>query len=315
MPDGNDKPQVAILKEFQNETRGILDPNSAVSYILYTRSNPEKGTPLFLNNMDALKNSNFSPSKKTKFITHGWKSSALSASQVDMKNAYLEYGDYNVFLVDWQPLAASTFYLGPMRNTEQVGQNAGQFIDFLISETGLSPRDIHFIGHSLGAHVAGNAGSAIKFGRISRVTGLDPALPGFHIFATEKERLDPSDANFVDVIHSCGGVLGFLQPLGHIDFYPNAGTAVQPGCCCIPELLEACSHGRSYSYFTESINEKSGLVATQCDTWDAYVNKHCESKSSVLMGEHVDKSATGSYFLKTRSEPPFAYTEEINNHL
>lgn len=37
MPDGNDKPQVAILKELQNETRGILDINSAVSYILYTR--------------------------------------------------------------------------------------------------------------------------------------------------------------------------------------------------------------------------------------------------------------------------------------
>lgn len=37
MPDGNGKPQVAILKELQNETRGILDINSAVSYILYTR--------------------------------------------------------------------------------------------------------------------------------------------------------------------------------------------------------------------------------------------------------------------------------------
>lgn len=54
--------------------------------IFFCRANPEKGTPLFLNNMEALRNSNYSPSRKTKFITHGWKSSALSGSQVEMKN-------------------------------------------------------------------------------------------------------------------------------------------------------------------------------------------------------------------------------------
>lgn len=72
---------------------------------------------------------------------------------------------------------------------------------------------------------------------MSRVTGLDPALPGFHVLSSEKTRLDPTDALFVDVIHSCGGVLGFLQPLGKADFYPNAGTAIQPGCCCVPEIM------------------------------------------------------------------------------
>lgn len=85
--------------------------------------------------------------------------------------------------------------------------------------------------------MAGNAGSATTSGKLSRVTGLDPALPGFHMFASEKTRLDPTDATFVDVIHSCGGMLGFLQPLGKVDFYPNAGTAIQPGCCCVPEMM------------------------------------------------------------------------------
>lgn len=32
------------------------------------------------------------------------------------------------------------------------------------------------------------------------------------------------------------------------------------------------------------------------------------------MGEHVDKSASGSYFLRTRSEPPYAYLPEITNN-
>lgn len=51
-----------------------------------------------------------------------------------------------MILVDWQPLAANTFYLGPMRNTEKVGQTAAEFIDFLVKETGLKPEVIHFIG-------------------------------------------------------------------------------------------------------------------------------------------------------------------------
>lgn len=59
---------------------------------------------------------------------------------------YLKYNDYNVILVDWQPLAASTFYLGPMRNTERVGKTAAEFIDFLVVETGVRTEDIHFLG-------------------------------------------------------------------------------------------------------------------------------------------------------------------------
>ena len=48
--------------------------------------------------------------------------------------------------MDWEPLAASTFYLGPMHNTARVGTNAANFIDFLVRETGLKTEDVHFIG-------------------------------------------------------------------------------------------------------------------------------------------------------------------------
>ena len=47
-------------------------------------------------------------------------------------------------------------------------------------------------------------------------------------------RLDPSDALFVDVIHSNAKPLvdmgaGLYEPCGHVDFYPNGGQE-QPGC-------------------------------------------------------------------------------------
>ena len=64
---------------------------------------------------------------------------------IDVKE-FLENGDFNVFLVNWEPMAASTFYLGPMRNTGKVGAKAAEFIDFLVSETGLTTDNIHFIG-------------------------------------------------------------------------------------------------------------------------------------------------------------------------
>jgi len=38
-----------------------------------------------LNNTTNLASSDFKPTRKTKFITHGWKSSASSAGLLDMK--------------------------------------------------------------------------------------------------------------------------------------------------------------------------------------------------------------------------------------
>ncbi|XP_008479096.1 lipase member H-like [Diaphorina citri] len=63
--------------------------------------------------------------------------------------------------------------------------------------------------------------------------GLDPAGPLFES-QDPRSRLDSSDAQFVDVIHSNGenlilGGLGSWQPLGHVDFYPNGGR-MQKGC-------------------------------------------------------------------------------------
>ena len=59
--------------------------------------------------------------------------------------------------------------------------------------------------------------------------GLDPAGP-FFTLVHPAVRLDPSDAKYVDVIHTGAGGLGTPRTdNGHIDFFPNGGYN-QPGC-------------------------------------------------------------------------------------
>eukprot|EP00061_Rhincodon_typus_P018402 g47560.t1 len=92
--------------------------------------------------------------------------------------------------------------------------------------------DVYLVGHSLGAHAAGEAGKRTP--GISRITGLDPVEPYFQNTPPEV-RLDPTDALFVDVIHTDGSsqfpsiAFGMFQACGHVDFYPNGGENM-PGC-------------------------------------------------------------------------------------
>lgn len=44
-----------------------------------------------------------------------------------------------------------------------------------------------------------------------------------------KDRIDATDAEFVDIIHTNGDKNGLFKSLGDIDFFPNGGKA-QPNC-------------------------------------------------------------------------------------
>ncbi|NXO59377.1 LIPR3 protein, partial [Aramus guarauna] len=136
----------------------------------------------------------------------------------------------NCIAVDWQDGAKGT-YIRAVNNIRVTGAEIAYFIKTLQKISRYSPCKIHLIGHSLGAHTAGEAGRSIP--GIRRITGLDPAGPCFEGTPPEV-RLDPTDANFVDVIHSNAAHfpaigLGMYNTTGHLDFYPNGGT-MMPGC-------------------------------------------------------------------------------------
>ncbi|KAJ8976338.1 hypothetical protein NQ317_009790, partial [Molorchus minor] len=233
-------------------------------------------------------------------------------------SAYLQRGDHNIVLMNAQRLEAGPWYLTASKNTRVVGEYTAKFIDYLVSK-GLYLPSLHLTGLSLGAQMAGVCGQNVKSGRIRRITGFDPAGPLFKKWPLSL-KLDASDADFVDIIHTDAGLFGYPTQIGHVDFWPNGGISPQPGCTILEvkrrspdSIIEPlfCSHWRSYQFYAESvINPKAFADAVQCSSWKDYKKGACNplQRPSTRMGLYVDPSSRGNYYLTTNSQSPFSRT-------
>ncbi|XP_029159256.1 pancreatic lipase-related protein 2-like [Nylanderia fulva] len=312
-------PEESILDIFLNPTSVISNDHTVIgniidsdlkaedmNYELYTKDNKEQSVPLQVGDIVQLKNSPLNSTWPTKIIVHGWTENGNAFWLHNIRRNYLSVGDYNVICVNWS--AGSTKeYLTSVRLIRQIGEYVAAFIQFLRSEAQVSYDDVHILGHSLGAHVAGYIGNYLS-GKLGRITGLDPAGPAFETpyLKDTEERLDSADANFVDVIHTCAGSLGILRPIGDADFYPNGGTFRQPGCPILS--AQYCSHARSHQFFAESIVHPEGFISVQCSNWIDFQFGKC-SNNTALMGEFISTDARGTYYLETNAEPPFGKGE------
>lgn len=174
---------------------------------------------------------------------------------------YIYQEDTNVLVLDWTRGAGTTYSVA-VANTELVGRQLGLILLEIIN-LGTLVKDIHVIGFSLGAHVAGCASEILKKKNLllGRITGLDPASPFFriHLLREKSRKLDATDAQLVDVIHTDGSEdfadgFGLLKPIGHIDFFPNGGRE-QPGCNDVKNSV-VVSHLRGIYYFIYYLTEK-----------------------------------------------------------
>ncbi|XP_074095688.1 pancreatic lipase-related protein 2-like [Cotesia typhae] len=195
-------------------------------------------------------------------------------------------------MMNWSAIAASD-YTTAVGSLRYVAFDLGKMVAMLRRE---GVRDIHAIGFSLGDHVTGIAGYYLGWDKFNRITGLDPAK-SFLINVPLKDKLDATDAYFVDVYHTEMIVEGQSKKCGHVDFYVNWG-GIQPGC---GNLDIVCSHLRAPIYFTESIISNVGF-------WGFPINplRLVQIRSPwILAGEYVDKNALGSYYVATNSHYPY----------
>ncbi|XP_052856618.1 uncharacterized protein LOC128264936 [Drosophila gunungcola] len=269
-------------------------------------------------------------------IVHGFGSACPHVWIYEMKTALMAVEDCIVICVDWENGATFPNYVRAAANTRLVGKQLAMLLRNLQQHKGLDLMRTHVIGFSLGAHVSGFAGAELP--GLSRITGLDPAGPLFEA-QHPKVRLDSSDAEFVDVIHSNGenlilGGLGSWQPMGHVDYYPNGGR-VQTGCSNLfvgavtdfiwsaqaaedEEGRSLCNHRRAYKFFIDSVAPRCLFPAFPCGSYDDFLKGRCfpcaqddEDLAEGVprcgnMGYYADRSTgRGQLYLLTREEEPF----------
>ncbi|XP_077039878.1 lipase member H isoform X4 [Agelaius phoeniceus] len=226
----------------------LIGTDLKVKLLLYTRQNPSCAEELHSTASKFL-----NVTKKITFIVHGYRFTGSAPVWIpDLVHLLLSVEDMNVIVVDWNQGATTLIYNYAARKCKRVAEILKKLIDEMLID-GASLDSVHMIGVSLGAHISGFVGQMFD-GTLGRITGkpcsssppapgkgsevmprpwlcaagLDPAGPLYRGTAPS-ERLDPTDAQFVDVIHSDTDGLGYGEALGHIDFYPNGGTD-QPGC-------------------------------------------------------------------------------------
>ncbi|XP_042223406.1 pancreatic lipase-related protein 3-like [Homarus americanus] len=304
----------AVLSRARTAPKVNLDD---VHFLLWTRSNPGNTSyyELFLDNKENLDASPFNPSDPTFVMIHGFAAHGDRDWPVDAKTELLALGSYNILSVNWARLANAPWYPAAVNHVPQVGIYTAQLLDWLKFEGGMDGSKVQITGHSLGAHVAGAVGQNLVAFTLPMITGLDPAGPEFYE-KTASERLDPSDAKFVQIIHTNGGTIlqscvGLKDSVGHVDFYPNGGKH-QPGCVdygAWTDLLEGgCSHRRSHDLWVESISGSLSFTSYPCEDWESFQAGNCDScgQGCLEMGFHVDHSLRGTYYLTTNSDSPYA---------
>ena len=255
--------------------------------------------------------SHFSPLLPTKLVAHGNK--GLTDVDLLFCQAYREAGmGCNLVGIDWRELDGSAHL-----RVVQAGRQTGRLVEILVREVGLRVEDIHSIGFSYGAHVVANASKELQqlgLGRIPRITALDPGRHGFNQESSDNIRLCKADADLVDVIHTSR--IGFQEPLGHLDFYPNGGDAqVSEGAgdkinFCDLQSGGGWEHQRAVQYYQESILGCHKFISWRGNDWQEFNMVEGErDEEHVSMGEHLCHKGVpkeGKYYLKTNGQKPFS---------
>lgn len=168
--------------------------------------------------MQKLSSSGFDANKRTIILIPGFFTNDDVDWQDRARNLWLELDDVNVIEVTWSS-ANRYVYSRAVANTPLVARQTTIFLYYLAELSGhkLTDEDfvgrIYIVGHSLGAHIAGFLGQDLG-GKVGRITGLDPAGPSFDKMSKDY-RLDISDALLVDVLHTNGGQMHYINAFGN----------------------------------------------------------------------------------------------------
>lgn len=252
------------------------------------------------------------PEGTTVVLIHGYFSSRFNRGFPEVTRAFLGRPDTYVIQLSWA-LPSVDNYPSATFNAEVLGRLVGDLINRLVEDYDVPLSSFIVVGHSLGGHIAGFVGKRIislRNATLPRIVALDPAGPLF-LSRPAARRLNSTDADVVQAIHTNGGALGFFPPIGTIDFYPNGGMN-QDGCITLdPFNAETymgplfCNHVRSLMYFAEAIREYQSFPSLKCENYTSFLEDKCWNNEIVYMGD-LELRSTGKFYLTTNSQEPYS---------
>ncbi|XP_055386273.1 phospholipase A1 2-like [Condylostylus longicornis] len=307
-------PAFSIIVDYDNCVKfsplTIYPPasNPQMRYYLFTPNNQIEGEEIIYQDFGSLDSSHFNKQWRTRLFVGGWKVFPNNCRTALLKDAYYEAASYdkptNFIIADWSDWNTQEYPFA-VADVAYVGELIGDFINFLYNY-GVPYDNIYIIGHSLGAHVAGAAGSSIKPNQVNTIFGLDP--DGVVAGVTLSHILNPNDAAYVEaIITDMIAGLGYSLPgpIGDAQCYPHFGQRYQPSCSVL-STDQFCSHAVAVDYFANSLGEGIEFCAipTTFPNMVLSIAPQDDGLCTYVMGGDPSQPKNGILYVPTQTSVP-----------
>lgn len=252
--------------------------------------------------------------KTKKFIVFvgGFKSNINKKTEELIRDTFREFPNSYLIILDHSP------YTNDKQGNKKSYERSVKYVHYIgkalakmladLRAGGISPKNLHCIGHSLGSQILGQTGE-IFFNntgeKVWRITALDPAGPCFsNSFIQEQVR--SGVAEYVEVYHCNAGGLGTTSVLGDIDFFVNKKGQSQPNCGTplVPGIFDSskaakCNHRACIDLWTASVKNSTWYPAWKCDKYKKFKSGACAGNDATIAGFWNPGNATGVYYFST----------------
>ncbi|XP_013190606.2 lipase member H-A [Amyelois transitella] len=246
--------------------------------------------------------------KRTLFYIPGWMDNIKLPMGPIMERIYKVKG-YNVWILEEVTFVIEEFPIAA-RAVKAIGAHVGELLANLTTlQPKFDPKKLDFLGLSLGGQTMSfiaKSFTKLTGQKVSRLSGMDASGPCFRNRGPE-DRIDASDADFVDLVMTNIDGLGMAAPVGHANFYVNGGET-QPGDFYWMNCGSVCSHSRGYTIWAASLMFPNSFVGIKCDSVQDARNRNCYDRKPLetnLMGPNADRNKPGIYYVATRNLFPY----------
>lgn len=253
--------------------------------------------------------------KNRKFVMFvgGFKSQIKKKTEEQIRQAYKNYPNSYLIIPDHSVYTNNNAgskkgYERSVKYVHYIGKALGNMLVDL-STGGICRKNIHCVGHSLGAQMLSHTGETflnLTGKKISKITALDPAGPCFSN-SLINEQIRSGVADYVEVYHCNSGGFGTSSILGDVDFIVNKKGETQPQCSTpiIPGFLDSpkaatCNHRVCIDVWTASIKNSTLFPAYRCDSYKSFKSEKCSLNDKTFAGEGNPGTAKGMFYFSTQ---------------